>query len=138
MLDIHARKNLLAEPPQNLAGKISATVGRGKIAAEVVARACGVTVQAVNGWKRNGRIDKRHIKTLSELTGLPVAWWLPGFDGNDDVSELDWPFSKWIPYSRVSSLDEPDLGYLAGILKSALDELDQSKKSQSHPGGSAA
>jgi len=138
MLDIHARKQLLADPPEDLARKVAATVGRGKIAAEVVARACGVTVQAVNGWKRNGRVDKRHIKTLVELTGLPAEWWLPGFDGGSEPEEQNWPFSKWVPYSRVSSLDESDMGYLAGILKSALDELDKSKKSPKNTDGEAA
>lgn len=41
-----------------------------------VAKACGVSKQAVTNWKKDGRIDKKHLPTLSKLTGLPIEYWL--------------------------------------------------------------
>lgn len=51
-----------------------------------IAKACGVTRQAVNGWKKDGRIDKAHLITLSRLTGKPIEYWL---GGHEPVSEKD-------------------------------------------------
>jgi transcriptional regulator with XRE-family HTH domain len=51
-----------------------------------IAKACGVTRQAVNGWKKDGRIDKAHLITLSRLTGKPIEYWL---GGQDAVSDTD-------------------------------------------------
>lgn len=41
-----------------------------------VARACGVTPQAVSGWKKNGRVAKRHLETLAGLTGKDLSYFL--------------------------------------------------------------
>jgi phage repressor protein C with HTH and peptisase S24 domain len=41
-----------------------------------VATACGVTPQAVGGWRRTGRIDKKHLETLAKLTHRPLTYWL--------------------------------------------------------------
>ncbi|MDY7807576.1 helix-turn-helix transcriptional regulator [Burkholderia stagnalis] len=41
-----------------------------------VAAACGVSPQAVNGWKRTGRIGKDQLPKLAQLTGRPLSWWL--------------------------------------------------------------
>jgi len=43
-----------------------------------VAEACGVSRQAVNGWKKDGRIDKAHLLTLSRITGKPLEFFLGG------------------------------------------------------------
>lgn len=47
-----------------------------------LAAACGVTPQAVNGWKKTGRIDKRHLQTIARFTGRPVEYFL----GTDQIS----------------------------------------------------
>jgi len=47
-----------------------------------LAAACGVTRQAVDGWKRTGRIDKRHLQTIAKFTGRPVEHFL----GTDEIS----------------------------------------------------
>lgn len=121
MLDQQVIESLLASPPATLADKVRATVGKGKIPARSVATACGVSVQAVSGWRQHGRVDKKHIKVLSTLTGLRLSWWLPGFD--PDEPESPWPFEPWVPYFRIASLDKKDLGYLAGRLEEALKDL---------------
>lgn len=41
-----------------------------------VAKACGVTPQAVSGWRRNGRVHKRHLQKLAELTGRDTGYFL--------------------------------------------------------------
>lgn len=37
-----------------------------------LARACGVTPQAVNGWRKDGRIAKRHLGKIKTLTGRDI------------------------------------------------------------------
>ncbi|WP_321914799.1 helix-turn-helix domain-containing protein [Paraburkholderia sp. J11-2] len=51
-----------------------------------VASACEVTRQAVNGWKRTGRIAKSQLLKLADLTGYPVSWWLGGSAEATEVS----------------------------------------------------
>lgn len=41
-----------------------------------IAKACSVSKQAVQGWIKTGRIDKKHLPKLAELTKLPLEWWL--------------------------------------------------------------
>lgn len=45
-----------------------------------LAKACGVTPQAVSGWRLNGRLHKRHLAKISEVTGRPLGYFL----GTDD------------------------------------------------------
>lgn len=64
---------------ETLAGKFrSAKLHRPHITGQTIARACGVTAQAVSGWPKTGRIDKRHLQTLALLFDIPVAWWIDG------------------------------------------------------------
>jgi len=51
----------------------------GKTSAEIAA-ACGVTPQAVNGWKKTGRIGKGQLPVLAELTGKSVEWLIGGVE----------------------------------------------------------
>src|SRR4051812_27819965 len=46
-------------------------VSSAKVAAE-----CDVTPQAVNGWRKNGRIHKKHIPAVAKLTGRPPIYFL--------------------------------------------------------------
>lgn len=41
-----------------------------------IAQHCEVSKQAVQSWKNTGRIDKRHLPALAEVTGKPLEWWL--------------------------------------------------------------
>lgn len=123
MLDLITLSSLMKNPPDNLASKVAATVGRGKIPADLVAAECGVSVQAVNGWKKDGRVDKKHIKVLASLTGLPPVWWLPGFVPGESEPAQPWPFQRWLDIEELRGLDEGDLGFLAGKLSEGLQEL---------------
>ncbi len=122
MLSSSLIHDLLSSPPDDLAGKVAATIGRGLVPAKDVAEACGVTVQAINGWKTNGRVGKQHIKTLARLTGLPVSWWLPG-DGLEDepstVAATPWPFASIDP-QRIETLPPERLKHLEGVMLFAL------------------
>ncbi len=40
-----------------------------------IAKAAGVTAQAVNGWKSTGQIDPRHFPVLVQLLGKPLEYW---------------------------------------------------------------
>jgi DNA-binding Xre family transcriptional regulator len=59
-----------------------------------IAKECGVTKQAVQGWIKTGRFDKKHLSTLSRVTGKPLWWWLdadPEASAEALVSSLeDW------------------------------------------------
>ena len=41
-----------------------------------LAEKCGVTKQAVNDWRRTGRIAKRHLPTIARETSLPLEFFL--------------------------------------------------------------
>lgn len=49
----------------------------GKTSAELAAE-CDVTPQAVNSWKKTGRISKGQLSRLAELTGKSVDWLIRG------------------------------------------------------------
>ena len=53
---------------------------RGRISDVAIAKACGVKPQAVWGWRGTGRIAKKHLNVLSELSGRSQQWWLGGLD----------------------------------------------------------
>lgn len=50
-----------------------------------IAAACGVSKQAVQGWVRTGRIDKKHLPSLAAASGRPLEWWLDS-GGSEPVS----------------------------------------------------
>lgn len=54
-----------------------------------IAAGCGVTKQAVSGWRRTGMIDKAHLPALARISGRSLNWWhgLPD-TGDQPVSEL--------------------------------------------------
>lgn len=60
----------------DLAKKFAEAVDAAKLTPSVIAKACGVTPQAVTGWRETGRIHKKHLGKLAELTGRPLEWWL--------------------------------------------------------------
>lgn len=47
-----------------------------KVSSAAMASACHVTAQAVNGWRKTGRIAKRHLATIARLTGKPLEYFL--------------------------------------------------------------
>lgn len=47
-----------------------------RVTSAALAEACGITPQAVNGWRKTGRIAKRHLAKVAELTGKPLEYFL--------------------------------------------------------------
>jgi hypothetical protein len=41
-----------------------------------LAIACGVTPQAISGWRETGRLAKRHLPTISRVTGRSVEYFI--------------------------------------------------------------
>lgn len=46
------------------------------ITGAAMAAACGVTPQAVSGWRTDGRIAKRHLLTISAITRQPIDYYV--------------------------------------------------------------
>jgi transcriptional regulator with XRE-family HTH domain len=73
-----------SHPSENQAMLDSKEIGRRiKLAMDEVnltgadlAEACKVTPQAVSGWRSTGRVGKRHLTTISRLTGKAMEYFL--------------------------------------------------------------
>lgn len=59
-----------------LARRIREAIEESAYSQEGIAEAFGVTVQAVSGWVRTGKFDKRKAPLLARLTGRPVEYFL--------------------------------------------------------------
>lgn len=46
------------------------------ITGAALAAACGVTPQAVSGWRSDGRFAKRHLLTISDITKQPIDYYV--------------------------------------------------------------
>ncbi|WP_242890156.1 LexA family transcriptional regulator [Stenotrophomonas maltophilia] len=77
----------------------SAIEGSGRTQKEI-ADAFGVTEQAVSGWLRTGKVDKRKLPKLASLTSRPLSHFGMG-DGSEVVSVPATPGN----YVRVQQLD---------------------------------
>jgi len=60
-----------------------------------VATACGVSKQAVQGWLKTGRFDKKHLPTLARVTGRPLGWWLDAESDGASNSSLLVALQDW-------------------------------------------
>ena len=49
-----------------------------KVAQTAVAKACNVTKQAVSGWIKTGKVDKKHLPVIAAMTGVDLNWLLTG------------------------------------------------------------
>lgn len=47
-----------------------------KLTSAALAAACSVSAQAVNGWRKNGRIAKKHLPEIASRTGKPLEYFL--------------------------------------------------------------
>ncbi len=66
----------------------SAIDGKLGLSQAAVADAFGVTEQAVSGWIRTGKIDKRKLPKLAVITGVPLALFMPGGELESDEAAL--------------------------------------------------
>jgi transcriptional regulator with XRE-family HTH domain len=65
-------------PQQELASRLRAAMEEAEITQAELARACGVTIQSVHGWREDGRIAKHHLWTICRLTGKSLEYFLLG------------------------------------------------------------
>ena len=47
-----------------------------RVTSAALAAECRVTAQAVNGWRKTGRLAKRHLSAITKLTGRPLEYFL--------------------------------------------------------------
>lgn len=78
-----------------------------KLSSAALAIACKVTPQAVNGWRKNGRLAKKHLPTIAKETGRQLEYFL----GSDDAPganvgmQLEIPEAEAIKRLRVAQKD---------------------------------
>jgi hypothetical protein len=75
-----------------------------KVTGNALAAACDVTPQAVSGWRKTGRVSKRHLLTLSRLTGKPLEYFI-GEGGQDRKANNHHP-AHGRPWLREEIIDE--------------------------------
>lgn len=113
-----------------------------------IAAHCGVTKQAVQSWKNTGRIDKRHLAGLAEVTKRPLGWWLEIAEdvpappsGLDEVRFLRtgentpaygteravWPFRK-IDLREYALLNEHQRSLVEAYIRGLIDEATRNKR----------
>lgn len=63
-------------PQQDLADRVRTALSEAKVSQAELARACGVTDQAVHDWITTGRIGKQHLVTICYLTKKPWDYFL--------------------------------------------------------------
>lgn len=61
-----------------------------------LSNACGVTPQAVSGWRSTGRVGKRHLTTIARMTGKPVEYFVAERvpDKNQSIPTRPWLFER--------------------------------------------
>ncbi|WP_258010421.1 LexA family transcriptional regulator [Stenotrophomonas maltophilia] len=65
----------------DMAAAIRSAIEESKLTQKGIADAFGVTEQAVSGWLRTGKVDKRKLPRLAQLTGKPLSHFgMGGFD----------------------------------------------------------
>lgn len=65
-------------PQQELADRLQAAMEESEVNLADLARACGVTIQAVHGWRETGRIGKQHLVRIAQMTKKPLEYFLVG------------------------------------------------------------
>ncbi|PTS71919.1 S24 family peptidase [Stenotrophomonas sp. HMWF023] len=89
-----------------MAAAIRSAIEDSKLTQKGIADAFGVTEQAVSGWLRTGKVDKRKLPKLAQLTGKPLSHFGMG-SASESVSTPATSHS----YVRVQQLDgEVDMG----------------------------
>lgn len=89
-----------------MAAAIRSAIEESDLTQKGIADAFGVTEQAVSGWLRTGKVDKRKIPRLAQLTGKPLSHFGMG-EAGEGVST---PATTG-RYVRVQQLDgDADMG----------------------------
>ncbi|MBA0360987.1 LexA family transcriptional regulator [Stenotrophomonas riyadhensis] len=89
-----------------MAAAIRTAIEESDLTQKGIADAFGVTEQAVSGWLRTGKVDKRKLPRLAQLTGKPLSHFGMG-EAGEVVSNL----ATTGRYVRVQQLDgDADMG----------------------------
>ena len=65
-------------PQQELAHRFVDAMEEADLGLTDVAKACGVTPQAIYDWRLTGRIGKQHLVTIARITKKPLEYFLVG------------------------------------------------------------
>lgn len=118
----------------------------GGVTQAAIAQACEVSKQAVQGWKNTGRIDKRHLPALAEVSGKPLTWWLDysqhegtSVDAKHSASKHEvkdvvrhyhvdrWPFTS-ITRDEYALLNSEQRTLVEGFIRGLLAETTRNKR----------
>jgi len=89
-----------------MAAAIRSAIEDSKLTQKGIADAFGVTEQAVSGWLRTGKVDKRKIPKLASLTGKPLSHF-----GMGEAFGVVSSHATSASYVRVQQLDgDVDMG----------------------------
>lgn len=119
----------MSAPASALAAKLRYALEKSGVSQQSIASECGITKQAITGWKRTGRVAKPHLIVLARLTGFPLEWWLDGKDpAAPNVARLapqrpTWPFRSvaWEQYQALDRDDKADLDRRIGRIVASYD-----------------
>ncbi|MGN7766897.1 LexA family transcriptional regulator [Stenotrophomonas sp. 22692] len=89
-----------------MAAAIRSAIEESKLTQKGIADSFGVTEQAVSGWLRTGKVDKRKLPKLAQLTGKPLSH----FGMGEAAAIVSTPATTQ-SYVRVQQLDgDADMG----------------------------
>lgn len=71
-----------------------------------LAKACGVTKQAITGWRRNGRIAKKHLTTIAAITGKSLEELLQENDSKGSQAVREKPIPYLVKDTRLEAIIE--------------------------------
>jgi transcriptional regulator with XRE-family HTH domain len=79
----------MTTPAERLAAELKRALTEAKISNSEIAKACGVTVQAVNGWLKTGRVGKQHLSTIARMTRRTIDGLLGETGGGVMLNEIE-------------------------------------------------
>lgn len=80
-----------------------------------LAEACGITAQAVNGWRKTGRVAKRHLAKIAALTRQPLEYFLGEVPAASDRYRLDLQLEEAMAIKRLRESDPNWRRYVLGL-----------------------
>lgn len=86
-----------------------------------LASLCGVTAQAVNGWKKTGRITKKNLEMATRYFGHGPSFLSSAVVARENAAGSAWPF-RTVRLNEISSLKPQQLQRLEKLIRDRLDE----------------
>ena len=99
-----ARDNKAMLTDHELAARIREAVATCETKRPAIAAALGVTVQAIDGWSKTGKIDYRRLPALAHLTGVGLAYFFPEA-GTAETANLT--AAEWRAALMLRTIPEP-------------------------------